>query len=112
MWSLISALNLSSSLVNSGKFSEARAFTREQMELAKRVLGSDHPATLDFQWSLCRAFTLDNSVSADQLVEVATMLEKAVKTAQRVFGREHPRTYNVSRALAGTRSEIARRRGA
>ena len=109
---LIAALNLSTSLVDTGHFAEARAFTRKQMELAKRILGSDHAITFDFQWGYSRAFTLDKSVSADQLVEVATTLEKALKTAQRVLGREHPDTCSIRNELATAREEIARRQGA
>ena len=97
--SLISALNLSTSLVNTSKFAEARAFIHDQMALAKRILGSDHDLTLAFQWGYARAFTLDKSVSADQLVEVATTLEKTLKTAQRVLGREHPSTGNYRHEL-------------
>ena len=105
------ALNLSTSLVNSGKFTEARAFTRKQMKLAMRALGPDHPTTLDFQWGYSRAFTRDKDATAEELAEVATILENALKIAQRVMGREHPQTSNIRHALAGTRGEIARRRG-
>ena len=59
-----------------------------------------------------RAFTLDEDVSAEQLAEVATTLEKTLKTAQRVLGREHPSTRNYRRELELAREEIARRRGA
>ena len=105
------ALNLSTSLVNSGKFTEARAFTRKQMKLATRVLGSDHPITFDFQWGYSRAFTLDKGVSAEQLGEVATALEKTLEVSQRVRGREHPQTCNIRNELtiAKTKEEIARR---
>ena len=71
----------------------------DQMALAKRALGADHPLTLDFQWGYSRAFTLDKGVSTDQLVQVAATLEKTLKTAQRVLGREHPRTGNIRYAL-------------
>ena len=103
------ALNLSTSLVNTSNFAEARAFTRKQMKLATRVLGSDHRITLDFQWGYARAFTLDKDVSAEQLAKVATTLEKTLKTAQRVLGREHPDTLNIGRELAIARREIALR---
>jgi len=106
------ALNLSTSLVNTSNFAEARAFTRKQMKLATRVLGSDHRITLDFQWGYTRAFTLDKDVSAEQLAEVATTLEKTLKTAQRVLGREHPDTCSIHNELATAREEIARRQGA
>ena len=106
---LQAALNLSTSLVDTGNFAEARAFTRKQMKLATRVLGSDHPITFDFQWGYSRAFTLDKGVSADQLIEVAATLEKTLKTAQRVLGREHPDTFNIRGELAFARKEIARR---
>jgi len=109
---LISALNLSAGLVNTSKFAEARAFIPNQMALAKRVLGADHQITLDIQWAYARAFTLDEDVSAEQLAEVATTLEKTLKTAQRVLGREHPSTRNYRRELELAREEIARRRGA
>ena len=85
---------------------------RKQMKLATRVLGSDHPITLHFQWGYARAFTLDKDVSAEQLAEVATTLEKTLKTAQRVLGREHPDTLNIRGELAFARKQIAYRQGA
>ena len=106
---LVAALNLSTSLVNNRKFAEARAFMPDQLALAKRVFGSDHPTTLDFQWGYSRAFTLDRDASAEQLAEAVAILEKTLKTAQRVLGREHPGTCNYRRDLAATRGEFARR---
>ena len=69
------------------------------MALAKRILGSDHLTTLDFQWGYSRAFTLDIDVSAEQLAEAVAILEKTLKTAQRVLGREHPSTGNYRHEL-------------
>ena len=74
------------------------------MALAKRVLGADHPNTLDFQWGYSRAFTLDRDASAEQLAEAVAILEKTLKTAQRVLGREHPGTCNYRRALEKLRT--------
>ena len=110
MNTLTAALNLSTCLVNSGNFAEARTFTRDQVELAKRALGADHKTTLDFQWGYSRAFTLDKDVSAEQLAEVATTLEKTLKTAQRVLGREHPRTGNIRYALEECKKLVTARR--
>ena len=106
------ALNLSTSLVDAGNYAEARAFMRDQMELVRRALGTDHPYTLDFQWGYSRAFTLDKDVSAEQLAEVATTLEKTLEISQRVCGREHPRTCSIRGELTFAREEIAQRRGA
>ena len=106
------ALNLSTSLVNSGKFTEARAFTRKQMKLAMRALGPDHPTTLDFQWGYSRAFTRDKDATAEELAEAVAILEKTLKTAQRVLGREHPDTLNIRGELAFARKQIAYRQGA
>ena len=103
------AVNLSTSLVDAGNYAEARAFTRDQMELARRAFGADHPITLDFQWGYSRAFTLDKDVSAEQLAEVATTLEKTLEISQRVCGREHPRTCSVRGELTFAREEISRR---
>ena len=108
---LIAALNLSTSLVDAGNFAEARAFTRDQMELARLSVGADHLTTLNFQWGYSRAFTLDRDASAEQLAEVVTILAKAVKTAEQVLGREHPNTGSIRRELALARLEIASRRG-
>ena len=107
------AVNLSTSLVDAGNYAEARAFMRDQMELARRAFGADHPVTLDFQWGYSRAFTLDKDVSAEQLAEVATTLEKTLKVSQRVRGREHPMTYGIRDELviAKTKEAIARRPG-
>ena len=101
---MISALNLSTALVDSGKFTEARAFMPDQMALARRVLGSDHQITLDFQWGYARAFFLDRDVTAEQLAEPVAALEMALKIAQRVLGREHPSTCNYRRGLAFAKS--------
>jgi hypothetical protein len=103
------ALNLSTSLVDAGNYAEARAFMRDQMELAKRAFGADHPTTLDFQWGYSRAFRLDKDISAEQLAEVATTLEKTLEISQRVCGREHPRTCSVRGELSMAREEFARR---
>ena len=108
---LKAALNLSTALVNAGNYAEARAFTRDQTELARLALGADHPVTLDFQWGYSRAFRLDKDISAEQLAEVATTLEKTLEISQRVCGREHPRTCSVRGELTFAREEIARRRG-
>ena len=58
-----------------------------------------------------RAFTLDRDASAEQLAEVATTLEKTLKTAQRVLGREHPRTGNIRYALEECKKLVTARRG-
>ena len=84
----------------------------DQVALTKRVLGSDHIITLDFQWGYFRAFFLDEDVTAEQLVEPATALKKAIKIAQRVLGPEHPATCNYRRALVIAREQIALRQGA
>ena len=99
MNTLTAALNLSTSLVNTSKFAEARAFLRPQMALAKRVLGPDHSTTLDFQWGYSRAFTRDKDATAEELAEAVAILEKTLKTAQRVLGREHPSTGNYRHEL-------------
>ena len=109
---LVAALNLSTSLVNNRKFAEARAFIRDQMALAKRVHGSDHPTTLDFQWGYARVFILDNDATAEEIAEAAAILEKTLKIAQRVLGREHPSTGYYRHALEIAREQIALRQGA
>ena len=108
---LIAALNLSTSLVDTGNYAEARAFMPDQTELARRAFGADHPTTLDFQWGYSRAFRLDKDISAEQLAEVATTLEKTLEISQRVCGREHPRTCSIRGELtfAKTREQIVRR---
>ena len=106
---IIAALNLSTSLTDTGRFAEARAFMPDQMALAKRILGSDHPLTLDFQWGWARALLKDVDVTAEQLAEAASTLEKALKIAQRVLGHEHPSTCNYRRYLEYCKIQIARR---
>ena len=75
----------------------------DQMALTRRVLGSDHRLTLDFQWGWARAFTCDKDASSEQLAVAVAILEKALKTAQRVLGREHPGTFNYRRELASAK---------
>ena len=61
---------------------------------------------------ICTQALHDKDATAEELTEVATILENALKIAQRVMGREHPRTGNIRHELATAREEIARRRGA
>ena len=105
------ALNFSTSLTDTGNFAEARAFMPDQIALANRVLGSDHPLTLEFQWGYFRAFSLDKDVTAEQLAEPVAGLEKSLKIAQRVLGREHPSTCNYRYELAAAREILAIKRG-
>ena len=49
------------------------------------------------------AGVLDKDVTAEQLAEAATTLEKALKIAQRVLGPEHPSTCNYRRELASAK---------
>ena len=109
MSTLIAALNFSTSLTDTGNFAEARAFMPDQMALAKRILGSDHPLTLDFQWGWARALLKDVDVTAEQLAEAASTLEKTLKIAQRVLGHEHPSTCTYRRYLEYCKAQIARR---
>jgi hypothetical protein len=95
---LIAALNLSTSLVDTGN--SPKVFISDQIALAERAFGSDHILTLDFQWGYSRAFTCDKDVSAEELAEVATILEETVKTAQHVLGSDHPRTCCIRNELA------------
>ena len=80
------------------------------MALAKRVHGSDHLTTLDFQWGYARAYLRDKDVTAEQLAEPVAALEMALKIAQRVLGPEHPSTCSYRRELAAAREIRAMKR--
>jgi tetratricopeptide (TPR) repeat protein len=79
--------NLGTVLFNAGKFAEAEAIGRETWEIRKRVLGPEHPATLDAMNNL--AWICERGGNAGR-EEAKTLYAQVIEARQRVSGPDHP----------------------
>ena len=106
--SIIAANNYGESLVNLGRFEEAKALLRKTVPVARRVLGEDHELTLRMSLIYGWALSRDAGAALDDLREAVTTLEDAGRIARRVFGGAHPLTAQIEKsrqnALAALRA--------
>ena len=99
----IAALNLSSTLVRAGHYTEATSFLRQQIREATRVLGAENNHTLKLCATLAQVFYTDPRSSPDKLREAVEIMERTVRTTQRVYGGAHPMTRHMQGDLANAR---------
>ena len=86
-------------LLDLGRFKEAKALLRKTMPVARRVLGESSETTLMIRWNYAKALYKDDGVTLDNLREAVTTLEDAGRIARRVFGGAHPNTKKIERDL-------------
>ena len=87
---LVDAFNYAASLVNLGRFEEAKALLRKTMPVARRVLGEGHDITLRMRWYYAMALYMDEGATLDDLREAVTTLEDTARRARRALGSAHP----------------------
>jgi nucleoside phosphorylase/tetratricopeptide (TPR) repeat protein len=78
-----------------GKYQYAEAMHRQALMLKEKVLGSEHPSTLDSMNNL--ALVLD---SQGKYEEAEAMHRQALMLKEKVLGREHPSTLDSMNNLA------------
>ena len=88
-------LNLSWSLNETGRYTEAKSFLREQLPKARRVLGVDHEIVIQMRWQHADALRLSDGASREDVVEAVTLLEELSRTTQRIYGTSHPLATNI-----------------
>ena len=89
---LIAANNYATTLIELGRFEEARSLMRKMIPVARRVLGRNDDLTLQMRWNYAKALFVDPDATLANLSEAVTTLEETARTARRVLGGEYPLT--------------------
>ena len=104
---LISALNLSITLVRANKACESMAFSRPLLPMSRRALGADHEITLRFAHSYAYAACNCAAASRDEVVFAEKLLEDTIRRFRRVLGTAHPSTSKAEGDLFYLRERLA-----
>ena len=110
-FTLREASNYVLTLIKLGRYAEARAFTRNRMPVASRVLGDNNDITLKMRRTYAMALYRDAGASFDDVREAVTTLEESERTARRVFGATHPTEMSILQGLKESREALRAREG-
>jgi hypothetical protein len=105
---VLAANNYIDTLLQLGRFEEAKVMLRKTIPVA-RVLGNSHHLTLKLKWHYARALSGDTSATLDDLREAVTTLEETSRIARRLLGGEHPAVRQYEATLRAAR-ELLRAR--
>ena len=106
--SLEAATALVQSLVQVGKFLEAKNFLRELIPVARRVWGRESDQWLRQQWMYGNVLCEEGSApTLDDLVEGVKVLEAVEKSWVRVMGARHPETPRMQNSLKKAQAKLA-----
>jgi len=106
--SLEAATALVQSLVQLGKFLEAKNFLRELIPVARRVWGRESDQWLRQQWMYGNVLCEEGSApTLDDLVEGVKVLEAVEKSWVRVMGARHPETPRMQSSLKKAQAKLA-----
>jgi tetratricopeptide (TPR) repeat protein len=89
------ANNLANALYAQGRYGEAETMYRETLAVRQRVLGSEHPETLQTANDLAIALYAQGKYG-----EAEPMHRETLAVRQRVLGSEHPEMLNTAYNLA------------
>ena len=109
---LLEAYNLANTLLDPGRYEEAKALLRKTMPVARRVLEENDDTTLRMRWLYAMALYQDDGATLDDLHEAVETLESVARVWTRVFGEAHPETQKVQGALEEVREALAARAAA
>jgi tetratricopeptide (TPR) repeat protein len=87
-------MNLANTLLSQGKHAEAETTYRAVLALQQRVLGPEHPNTMDTFANLASALR-----SQGNYAEAETTYRAVLAIQQRVLGPEHPNTMKTAKNL-------------
>ena len=102
----VDVLNLSKSLLDTHRHTEARSLLREQLPKARRALGPADDTLFKLRWNYALSLC-DTGASREDVLEATTLLEELSSTAQRVYGPSNPVAAGVKRDLAHARRKLA-----
>ena len=106
---LQAANNYAGSLVELGRFEEAKTLLRKKLAVAQRNLGESHELTLKLKSVYARALYKDNGATLDDIHEAVTTLEDTERIARRVLGSAHPITLVLETLLRQARAALRTR---
>ena len=109
MYSLQTANSYALSLVDLGRFEEAKSLLRKTMPVARRVLGESNDVTLRMRWNYADVLYQDPGATLDDLREAVMTLEDTARIARRVLGPSHPNTEDTVHSLQKARAALAAR---
>jgi hypothetical protein len=92
-------MSLANALYKQGQHAAGTAIHRETLEVQKRVLGPEHPSTLNTATSLANALNTQG-----QYAEAAAMHEATLEVRERVLGITHPDTLTTLMNLCASNS--------
>ncbi len=95
--------NLAVAIEDQGRHAEADAILRSQLVRRTKLLGDEHPATVDSLHNVAQ-----NLVEAGQDAESEPLLRRALELSRRIFGPSHPATVQFHLSLAGCLSRQKR----
>ena len=103
---MIEANNYSLLLLNLKRFEEAKAFMRNTIPMARRVLGEGHDLPLTMQSLYATALCDDPGATLDDLRDAVATLEEIRPTARRVLGGAHPETAMIDQTLRAAQAAL------
>ena len=106
---LLTSNNYADTLLNLGRFAEAKALIRKMMPVARRILGESDEITLRMRWNYGAALYADPTATLYDLRKAVTMLEDTDQIARRVFGGAHPDTVGIEQHLRDARAALRAR---
>ena len=108
MDTIISALNLTVSLIDLKEFAEAKQILRKTIPVSRTSMGTEHDLTLVLRVSYGEALYKDDASSRSDLAEAVTVLDDVTRISRRVYGTQHPETRNNEACLREAREALAR----
>ena len=96
-------------LINLGRFEEAKRLLRKTTPVARRVLGDSHDLWLKLRRAYAQTLYHDASATLADVREAVTTLEETKRTARRVFGDAHPTAEITELMLQKARAALAAR---
>ena len=103
------AENYALTLMDLGRFKEAKRVLRKTLPAAQRVIGANHVVTLKIRWCYAEALYKDDGATLGDLREAVETLEEAESVARRVLGGAHPLVGGIEAVLQEARAVLSAR---
>ena len=104
-YGVVAANNYVSSLLTLRRFKDVKSLLRNEMPVARRILGESKDITLRMRWNYAEAL-FRAGATLDDLREAVTTLEETDRIARRVYGGAHPLTKNIEGTLRKARAAL------
>ena len=102
--------NVAESLIELGRFAEAKAFLPDVIAFSVSRHGANHIETLKLRWRLATSLYKCEGASISDCEEAVATLEDVILISRRVCGTNHPTFAKAPIALESAREALARAR--